>query len=84
MKKITYHAYELYSPGAVDLRVHVDLAKLMVELANDLNNCREGGVGIEGMTIGQVKGKDAEDAMNQIRASKWLKNKFYGNVQNPE
>lgn len=82
--KILYHAYELYSPGSVDMYVHIDLAKLMVNLATELNDLSLSKLPVEGLTIGQVRGKNPEDAMDQMRASKWLKNKFYGNVQNPE
>lgn len=80
--KTVYYAYEILAPGSSDMYVHIDPKELLLAMAKDLRDLE--GMLIEGITIGQVKAKDADDALDEIRRSNWLKNDFYGNLQNPE
>lgn len=70
-----YHAYEVYTNGAVDLGADTDPAKLLLRLADDLK-AADGDGGMERLIIGQVEANSVEDALNAVRAGEWLEAGF--------
>jgi hypothetical protein len=75
MAKKTYHAYEIYTAGCVYLGANTDAAELLLRMAEDLREA-DGDGGVNRIILGQVKGKDLDDALKSIRAAKWLAKGF--------
>lgn len=72
---VIYHAYEIYTSGAVDLGVDLNAADLLLRMAEDLR-AADGDGGMERIVVGQVEGDSVEDALDNVRAGGWLEAGF--------
>lgn len=80
-----YFAYELLTGGcSSDIWVDLDPAKMLIHLAEDLNIAAKDQQQIEEIYIGTVNASDPDEAMAQIRAGKWVKDKTYGRAKGCE
>lgn len=65
-----YHAYQVLAGGSsADVYVSTDAQELLRHLAEDLAAVPTGS--LEEVEVGQVEGKDVEDAVNAVRGGDW-------------